>query len=329
MWTTVIESENESACISNMEHLEVVLQKFLVVIKYLKDVWLTPYKKMFVSAWTDRYLHFGNHTTNRVESQHAKLKRYLSSSQSDLERSMSWIHEIVLSQDTAIKASIERSRTIVQHRFNIQHLRDLCGFVSIEALNLMLIEFERLKDVEQIAYKCGCHLRRSYGLPCAHEQIMYVSKGHTLPLDAIDRFWRKLDLLPCQMLEDDDIDCSADVQMFTKHFKQQTRHVKLSWLRKLREIFRHATTSLREPAVKTNTRGRPSTKKKVATTRNNPTASIVDGTDFVQPQPREPHRHSSSSGHPESKIFEYDVFQSYEPKRHSCSSIYNTQSLST
>ncbi|XP_038695428.1 protein FAR1-RELATED SEQUENCE 5-like [Tripterygium wilfordii] len=224
MWTTVIESENENAYMSSMARLQVVLQKFPAVMKYLKDVWLTPYKEMFVSAWTDRYLHFGNHTTNRVESQHAKLKSYLYSSQSDLERSMLWIHQIILSQDIAIKASIERSRTIIQHRFNISYLRDLCGFVSIEALNLMLIEFERSKDVGQIAYKCGCHLRRSYGLPCAHEQAMYVSE---------------------------------------EHFNQQPIHVKVSWLRKLREIFRPSTTSLREPAVKTNTRRRPSTKKKI------------------------------------------------------------------
>ncbi|XP_038721967.1 uncharacterized protein LOC120014118 [Tripterygium wilfordii] len=283
-------------------HIYQILQKFLAVMKYLKDVWLTPYKEMFVSAWTDRYLHFWNHTTNKVESQHAKLKRYLCSSQSDLERSMSWIHQVILSQDTAIKASIERSQTIIQHRFNIPHLRDLCGFVSIEALNLMLIEFERSKDVGQVAYKCGCHLRMSYGLPCAHEQAMYVSEGHTVPLDAIDKFWGNLDLMQCQSLEEDDIDCNTDVQMFTEQFQQQPRHVKVNWLRKLREIFRPSTTSLREPAVKTNTRGHSSTKKKVATTtRNNPTAYVVDRSDFVQS--REPHRHSSSSRLPESKIF--------------------------
>ncbi|XP_038687544.1 uncharacterized protein LOC119986927 [Tripterygium wilfordii] len=152
-------------------------------------------------------------------------------------------------------------------------------------------QFERSKDVGQIAYKCGCHLRRSYGLPCAHEQVMYVSKGHTVPLDAIDKFWGKLDLLPCQTLEDDDIDI----------------------------VLIPATTSLREPAVKTNTRGRPSTKKKVATTTcNNPAASVVDRSEFVQPQ--EPNRRNSSSGRPESKIFEYDFFNFNEPTRHSFSS---------
>ena len=134
--------------------LEVVLQNFPCMINYLKDVWLTPYKEMFVSAWTDRYLHFGNQTTNRVESQHVKLKRYLESSQSDLETSLLFIHQVIQSQDIAIKASIEQSKTIVQHRFNIPHFQELCGFVSSHALHLILKEFERSKDVGEVSYKC-------------------------------------------------------------------------------------------------------------------------------------------------------------------------------
>lgn len=216
MWTTVLESKNESTYVSNAERLEVVLQKFPTVLQYLKNVWLTPYKEMCVSAWTDKYLYFGNHTTNRVESQHAKLKRYLCSSQSDLERSIIWIHQLIQSQDTAIKASIERSRTIIPHRFNIYYFQDLRGLVSIEALDLIWIEFEQSKNVGEADYRCSCQIRRSYGLPCAHELVMYVSKGQTIPLDAIDRFWRKLDLFPCESLEEDDIDCNADVQMFTE-----------------------------------------------------------------------------------------------------------------
>ncbi|PWA49387.1 hypothetical protein CTI12_AA482210 [Artemisia annua] len=40
------------------------------------------YKTCFVSASIDQSLNFGNHTSNRVESQHAKLKKYLESAQS-------------------------------------------------------------------------------------------------------------------------------------------------------------------------------------------------------------------------------------------------------
>ncbi|XP_038707173.1 uncharacterized protein LOC120002472 [Tripterygium wilfordii] len=299
MWTKLLESETENAYVCNLTDLEVVFQNFPGVINYLKDVWLTPYKEMFVSAWTDKYLHFENQTTNRVESQHAKLKRYLESSQSDLVTSLSFIHHVIQSQDIAIKASIEQSKTIVQHRFNIPHFQKLCGFVSIHALHLILKEFERSKNAGEVSYKCGCQIRTSYGLPCAHVQAIYLKDGRPIPINFIDNFWRKLGLSPCVSLQEDDIDCVVDLQ--------------------------------------TNTRGRLCSKKKVASnTRANPSALLFVESD--SPHSREPCRHSYSFGGPDLKsredistranttTFEFvepDIFQFQEPARHSCSSTYN------
>ena len=73
---------------------------------YLNTVWLTPYKEMFGSVWTDKYLNFGNHTTNRVESQHAKTKRYFDTAQLDSANSLKRIDVVVNSQYTTIKASL-------------------------------------------------------------------------------------------------------------------------------------------------------------------------------------------------------------------------------
>ncbi|XP_038679422.1 uncharacterized protein LOC119980699 [Tripterygium wilfordii] len=255
-------------------------------------------QEMFVSAWNDKYLHFGNQTTNRVESQHAKLKRYLESSLSDLVTSLSFIHQVIQSQDIAIKARIERS-----------------------------------KNAGEVSYICGCQLRTSYGLPCAHEQAIYLNDGLPLPIDSINNFWRKLDLSPCVSLQDDDI----DLQVFTEQFKQQPRHDKFSLLKKLREIITPSTTLIREPVVKTNTCGCPSLKKKFASnTRANPSALVFVESD--SPHSRKPSRHSYLFGGPDSKsgedifthanttTFEFvesDIFQFQEPARHSCSSTYN------
>ncbi|XP_038693805.1 uncharacterized protein LOC119991532 [Tripterygium wilfordii] len=315
MWTKLLESETENAYVCNLADLE----------------------EMFVSAWTNKYLHFGNQTTNRVKSQHAKLKRYLESSQSDLVTSLSFIHHVIQSQDIAIKANIEQSKTIVQHRFNIPHFQELCGFVSIHALHLILKKFEQSKNAGEVSYKCGCQIRTSYGLPCAHEQAIYLNDGQPIPINSIDNFWRKLDLSPCVSLQDDDIDCVVDLQVFTKQFKQQTRHGKFNLLRKLREIITPSTTLIREPVVKTNTCGRPSSKKKVTSnTRANPSALVFVESD--SPHSQEPSRHNYSFGGLDSKsredistlanmaIFEFvelDIFQFQEPVRHSCSSTYN------
>ncbi|XP_038698030.1 uncharacterized protein LOC119995588 [Tripterygium wilfordii] len=268
----------------------VILQNHPTAVNYIETIWLTPYKEMFVTAWTDSYLHFGNQITNRVESQHAKLKRYLGSTQSNLKSSVLFIHELIRNQISSIKASLEKSRNIIQHRFRTQHFQELWSFVSIYTLDLILTEFERY--------------RKCYGLPCAHEIAIHVNDGRPIPLASIDAFWRKLDLSPCVSLLNDDIDCAIEVQIFTEQFKKQSRPGKFSLLRKLREIIKPSTTSVQEPAVKTNTRGRPPTKNRVVNTKQ--TTVIHD---------QEPNRHSYSYDRPISK--QKAVIQDKEPSRHS------------
>jgi histone-lysine N-methyltransferase SETD2 len=56
------------------------------VLNYLDEVWLNKYKKMFVSVWIDRHLNFGQRTTNRVESAHSNLKKYLDGTNSSLDK---------------------------------------------------------------------------------------------------------------------------------------------------------------------------------------------------------------------------------------------------
>lgn len=36
-----------------------------VLIDYLHDTWLNPYKEKIVSAWVDKFTHFGSYTSNR------------------------------------------------------------------------------------------------------------------------------------------------------------------------------------------------------------------------------------------------------------------------
>ena len=78
---------------------------------------------MFVSAWADQVLNFANQTTNKVESQHSKLKNHLETTQADLKKIPSHIHDVIQSQDTSIKASFEYSKTIRKNRFQKLHFQ--------------------------------------------------------------------------------------------------------------------------------------------------------------------------------------------------------------
>lgn len=74
MWKKLVESPTPSAYMQVYADLESLLSRDPVVW-YLYNTWLEKYPDKFVSLWTDKSTNFGNSTTNRVESQHAKIKK--------------------------------------------------------------------------------------------------------------------------------------------------------------------------------------------------------------------------------------------------------------
>ncbi|KAJ9566993.1 hypothetical protein OSB04_002959 [Centaurea solstitialis] len=146
------------------------------------------------------------------------------------------------------------------HAFPHVVLIDATYQTNSHALDIIFKEYERAKVVGSLAENCGCQLRTSHGLPCAHEQSMYLNKHQPIPLDSLDLFWRKLDLSPCISMKDDDIGCEAELEMLNAQFKKQSRSGKRSLLRKFVEIIAPSTTLVREPANHTATCGRPSLK---------------------------------------------------------------------
>ncbi|XP_020255315.1 uncharacterized protein LOC109832304 [Asparagus officinalis] len=51
-----------------------------------------------------------------------------------------------------------------------------------------------LQEMGQDPTTCGCYLRRTHGLPCAHELQYYIINGYSIPLDQIHDYWKKLDI---------------------------------------------------------------------------------------------------------------------------------------
>jgi len=64
---------------------------------------LNEVKEKIVRAWTDHVLHLGCRTTDRVESAHALLKKYLDNSVGDLVTCWEKIHDMLVLQFTAIQ----------------------------------------------------------------------------------------------------------------------------------------------------------------------------------------------------------------------------------
>ncbi|KAK5833868.1 hypothetical protein PVK06_017733 [Gossypium arboreum] len=188
------------------------------VLKYLDQVWLSKYKEMFVSVWIDRHLNFEELTTNRVESQHAKVKKYLCAKNYSLDKFVGCIDQIMKFQLTSIYESFEKSRIVLKHRHNVPCFRLLQGFVALEALDILEGELQSSRH-QLNSSNCGCKLHHSCGLPCTCMLSVYLnSGGERIPLDSIDVFWRKLDLSPSTFVENKDIFCDVKLN------KEPARH---------------------------------------------------------------------------------------------------------
>ena len=75
-----------------------------------------------VTAWTDHVFHLGCRTTNRVESAHALMKKYLDNSVGDLATCWEKIHDMLLLQSLRYKQPLVKALPC----WNIDSKMSLC-----------------------------------------------------------------------------------------------------------------------------------------------------------------------------------------------------------
>lgn len=186
-----------------------------------------------------------------MESAHAKLSRQLEISQVNLQASWSKIHEMLELQHNDIKTSFEKSLYIDKHEFHpVELFKELVGFVSRSALNIILQESERAGYVSVDSVACGCVTRRTHGLPCAHEIAKYKQEGCPIPFSSIHAHWKKMDFLPS--LEDNTwISCTHSLSplfnMISKRIEESDEDSRVQIIRQLKAL----TDSLLESPDKT------------------------------------------------------------------------------
>ncbi|KAD5960291.1 hypothetical protein E3N88_11763 [Mikania micrantha] len=96
---------------------------------------------------------------------------------------------------------------------------------------------------------CGCQLRTCFGLPCAQELAMYFCSGLPIPLNCIDPFWTKLDLLSSIHVDYGDVGYDKVVEMFEETFNKQSILVKFSLIRKLKGVFNPSQDMIVQPKL--------------------------------------------------------------------------------
>ena len=97
-------SDIEQAYIDNCNRFKVVCDK-LMFLEYVETTILGLVKEKVVKFWVNQVMHMGNTTTNIVEFAHSRLKKYLTSSMSDLSTNWKFVHNKLELQHTQIHAS--------------------------------------------------------------------------------------------------------------------------------------------------------------------------------------------------------------------------------
>ncbi|XP_028062629.1 uncharacterized protein LOC114265960 [Camellia sinensis] len=206
-----------------------------------------------------------------AKSAHAKLKRQLGSCQVLFQASFEKKHSLLELQHTDIKASFEKSLTVVQHQFKPSQFRELRGNMSISALKYLPVETKRANSIGIDVEACRCVLRYTHGLPCAHEIADYIRQDRPIPLATIHSQWRQLHISICKKEEETKVSCHAEVELFVNKFNESDRTMRLEILKNLKEIVYPGSIFLVEPKVKPKTR--PWDLKKInVSTRRDPRA---------------------------------------------------------
>ncbi|KAH1247928.1 Protein FAR1-RELATED SEQUENCE 5 [Glycine max] len=260
-WGSLTDCPSEQQFDECLKKFEIACAPWPMFVDYVKETWIIPHKEKFVSAWTNKVMHLGNTTTNRVESAHSSLKRLLQNNIGDLCSVWDAMNNMITLQHTEIKASFETSTYVVGHVFQKTLYRRLLGMVSRYALNQIAAELERVDYAGKNPSSCGCMVRTTLGLPCACELSKYV--GCCIPLDSIHMFWRRLSFLD-QGLSKPEVGIKDVMETIYQKFEELDVCGKFTLRTKLCEIAHPDQNSMCPPPAKVNTKGAP----KKTTSRN-------------------------------------------------------------
>ena len=157
------------------------------MLKYIETTWLKPWKESIVRAYADRYLHFGNRATSRVEGGHSILKRYLQISTGDLKHALEKINLMLTNQINEHQVAMAQAKDRTPQRFMVPFLSELIGHVTPFALHKIMDQHNLLTKPNLIV--CHHSMRDSMGIPCHHQIAERLREKEGLHLSEIHERW--------------------------------------------------------------------------------------------------------------------------------------------
>ncbi|KAG5562042.1 hypothetical protein RHGRI_004924 [Rhododendron griersonianum] len=146
------------------------------------------------------------------------------------------------------------------------------GSCFVESMTLVLAASHQVEWFVESKRQCECSLRHTHGLPCAHEIAPYKMGNIPLPIELIHDHWKRLSLLAPQNEGSMEETLLAHFDCFyNKFLNEENYDAKVNYVKKMQELAHPKSSSLLEPKVNAQPRGRKSTKEKNAAKEQNST----------------------------------------------------------
>lgn len=190
-WHSIMRSPDEDTFFERVRGFEKqYLLDYLQEVGYIKTTWLDPYKEKLVKAWVDRYPHFDNVVTSRVEGIHGLLKSHLKTSTLDLFEAWRAMKHALLNQLAELRSNQAKQQIRVPIELSSSLYGAVRGWVSHEALR-KVEEQRKLLAKEDPPHKpvCTGAFTQSQGLPCAHMLKELLSQNQVLRLEHFHSHW--------------------------------------------------------------------------------------------------------------------------------------------
>ncbi|XP_012858121.1 PREDICTED: uncharacterized protein LOC105977367 [Erythranthe guttata] len=256
LWAKLVKSETEEEYHYNYNEIVGRYAGYPRLIQYLNDTWLI-YKEKFVRAYTRNVYHFGNTSTNRVESAHSSAKGWLNASTGGLDNVQGKLRDQVYIQISELKCDFSLSSKIRKHTAAWPCFQGLICYVTHLALEKLDEEME--SPAMQDPSICTHYLWNTHGLPCACKIVQKMEDNDTFVISDLHPFWSTMAVEPSELPEYqvnreeivdrqiDDLNCNLKKMNYTS---------KINAVASLRGIVYPSTSHLSEPSF-VKTKGRP------------------------------------------------------------------------
>jgi hypothetical protein len=158
---------------------------------YLKAEWYR-WRFQFADCYINKFKHFGNTVTSRLEGSHSRLKDTLQNPKGDLYDVVDGINSLIRKQYNTLGHELTNQQRRVPYDLNIHEIKPLLGKVTAQGLRLLKGQLELAKrgDFDRI---CTSNFRGTYGIPCCHELVRELQRTSTndyqVQLTEIDDHW--------------------------------------------------------------------------------------------------------------------------------------------